>query len=507
MNSIYQQYYTKSSEIVAYMIDKLSIKSNSIVLEPCAGDGVFLDALLNTRKEIKIDAFELDPSVAAKLIEKYKAHNNILIRNEDTLLNNDFISGAGKKYDFIIANPPYGAWQNYEKRKLLKNIYPNLYIKETYSTFLFLSVSLLKENGRLVFITPDTYLNLHMHTFLRRFILKNSLIEEISVFPSSFFPGVNFGYSKLSIITLVKSNNLNTIMNNQIKIIDNYKEPIDLITMANAKTIVIKQEDVYNNFSHAFILSENKHLLDLLKKSNMYIGDIANCVTGIYTGDDKHFIKVKDHSIKNGKKYEIILKTEINEVTIPDLNGFAENIYIPIIKGGNTKYIKNNQWFINWSKDAVLYYKTNQKSRFQNSQFYFKQGIAVPMVSSNCVTASIINNRIFDQSIVGVFPKENIYILYLLAFFNTNICTKLLRLINPSANNSSNYIKKLPIIIPEYSTLTHINSLVETILLLKAKNENTELVENEINSIFEYIFFENKYENIKSKYQEELFAI
>jgi phospholipid N-methyltransferase len=489
------------------MINKLSLVSNSVVLEPCAGNGIFIDALLNTGKKIEIDAFELDPNEATKLIKKYKKYNNISIRNEDTLLNDDFISGASKKYDFIIANPPYGAWQNYEKRKSLKNIYPNLYIKETYSTFLFLALSLLKENGRLVFITPDTYLNLHMHTFLRKFILKNSLVEEIAIFPSSFFLGINFGYSKLSIITLVKSNNPNAIMNNQIKIIDDYKEPIDLIINSNSRTIFLKQEDVYNNFSHAFILSRDKYLLNLLKNSKIYIGDIANCVTGIYTGDDKKFIKVKGHSIKNSRKYKIISEDEINEEAIPDLNGFEKNIYIPIIKGGNTKYIKNNNWYINWSKDAVFYYKTNRKSRFQNSQFYFKQGIAVPMVSSNCVTASIINNRIFDQSIVGIFPKKSIYVFYLLAFFNTNICTKLLRLINPSVNNSSNYIKKLPIIIPEYSALTHINFLMETILSLKKKDENTEFVENEINNIFEYIFYENKYENIKNKYQKELFAI
>jgi hypothetical protein len=129
------------------------------------------------------------------------------------------------------------------------------------------------------------------------------------------------------------------------------------------------------------------------------------------------------------------------------------------------------------------------------------------MVSSNCVTASIINNRIFDQSIVGIFPKENIYILFLLAFFNSNICTKLLRLINPSANNSSNYIKKIPIIIPNQDTLHHINYLMKKILSLKAKNENTEFIETEINNIFEYIFYENKEKNIKYKHQKELFAI
>jgi len=45
MKAIYQPYYTKSEPIVKYMIDMLDVKSGMRVLEPCAGDGVFVDAL------------------------------------------------------------------------------------------------------------------------------------------------------------------------------------------------------------------------------------------------------------------------------------------------------------------------------------------------------------------------------------------------------------------------------------------------------------------------------
>ena len=169
-----------------------------------------------------IDAFELDSNEANNLKKKYDSFNNISIFNNDTLLFNDFINGNfNNKYDNIIANPPYGAWQDYDKRNKLRDIYPNLYIKETYSTFLYLCLNLLKEGGRLVFITPDTYLNLHMHTYLRNYILHNSLIEEIAIFPSTFFPGVNFGYSKLTIITLLKCKNTDSLYKNIIDLFNN----------------------------------------------------------------------------------------------------------------------------------------------------------------------------------------------------------------------------------------------------------------------------------------------
>jgi 16S rRNA A1518/A1519 N6-dimethyltransferase RsmA/KsgA/DIM1 with predicted DNA glycosylase/AP lyase activity len=89
MGNIYQQYYTKSNEILTYMINKLSLKSNSSLLEPCAGDGVFIDAVLEKENKLDIDAFELDPREANKLIEKYNAYHNVSIKNEDALLFTD----------------------------------------------------------------------------------------------------------------------------------------------------------------------------------------------------------------------------------------------------------------------------------------------------------------------------------------------------------------------------------------------------------------------------------
>ena len=508
MEKMYQQYYTKSNEIVSYMLEKLAIRENSIVLEPCAGDGIFIDALIQKGNNIKVEAFELDVNEASKLKIKYRSKVNVSIINEDTLLYNNFLNNNEKnKYDFVIANPPYGAWQDYDKRDALKKIYPNLYIKETYSTFLYLCISLLKEGGRLVFITPDTYLNLHMHTFLRKYILQNTSIEEISIFTSSFFPGVNFGYSKLAIITLVKNENIITNLNNKIKIMTGFKEPTDLISTSNTKITHIKQSDIIQNENHAFIYSDDEYLNELLKFPSIRVGDIADCVTGIYTGDDRRFIKVRDHSAKNSKNYKIISDKELCIDIVPSLNGYDKELFIPIIKGGNTRYLKNDLWYINWSKESVLFYKTNRKSRFQNSQFYFKQGLAVPMVSSNSVTASLINNRIIDQSIVGIFPKKKEHILYLLAFFNTSICTKLLRSINPSANNSANYIKKLPLIIPDYKTIVHINTLVEIILSLKKTDEDFSSIENELDNIFKVIFYENKDKNIRKNVQNELFAV
>ena len=60
-----------------------------------------------------------------------------------------------------------------------------------------------------------------------------------------------------------------------------------------------------------------------------------------------------------------------------------------------------------------------------------------------------MKNRVFDQSIVGIFPKNNDDLYYLLALLNSSIVNEIIHNINPSVNNSANYLKRIPI--PEVS--------------------------------------------------------
>ncbi len=98
---------------------------------------------------------------------------------------------------------------------------------------------------------------------------------------------------------------------------------------------------------------------------------------------------------------------------------------------------------MDWSTHAIVEYRESKKCRFQNSQYYFKKhGIAIPMISSSKLTAALIEGRLFDQSIVGVFPHQSSLTCYLLAFFNSRVAYCLIKAINPTANNSANYIKE-----------------------------------------------------------------
>ncbi|MCD4745162.1 MAG: Eco57I restriction-modification methylase domain-containing protein [Bacteroidales bacterium] len=493
----YQAYYTKSEPIVDYMVNNLSIQPDDKIFEPCGGDGVFIEAILQQNENANIEVFELNSDTVKGLIEQFSHYPNVKIKETDTLIDNDLTlnSNFGKKYDKIIANPPYGAWQDYNKRKGLKKIFPNLYTKETYTLFFFRCIEALKDGGRLVFIIPDTYLNLHMHKYIREYILTKTKIKEILLFPSSFFPGVNFGYANLSIITLEKWNIHNECLNNEFRVISNFQKVNQLFEPESEKlkTHYFKQKDIYCNPDYAFLIADNPQVLNIINSVKTKISDIANCVTGFYSGNDKEYLQVISSNLKNGKNYQVVDKYKINKnySKIPNiLDGISgQDYFIPIVKGGNIKFLKPDNWFMDWSNESVQHYKLDRKARFQNPQYYFKYGIAVPMVSSSQITASLIENKLFDQSIVGIFPKNKNMIYYLLAFFNSLTCNKLIRTINPSANNPANYIKKIPFIAPNDREFKEINQIIQQIITdLKENITYNPKLELELNTIIQDIY-------------------
>lgn len=496
-SKIYQAYYTKSTPIVDHMVESLKLEASDRVFEPCGGDGVFIESILARNEFANIDVCELNIDSYNTLTHKFDSYKNVNVRLCDTLLDSDLIfnSTFGGIYDKIIANPPYGAWQDYDKRDKLKSYFPNLYTKETYTLFLYRCIELLKSNGILSFIIPDTFLNLHMHKEIRKHILTRTRILELCLFPSSFFPGVNFGYANLSIITLQKIDSQETCLDSSFPVINNFKTVEQLISISDAdlKTTVFRQRDVFRNPDHALLISNNSQVAQLINKAEYKVGDIASCVTGFYSGDDKRFLKVISPDLKNGKNYDLVEIPLVNRdycLLQNILDGIdGPNHFIPIVKGGSAKYLKPEGWFMTWSKEAVNHYKKDKKARFQNPQFYFKFGIGVPMISSSSITASLIENKLFDQSIVGIFPKDKDLTFYLLAFFNSPTCNKLIRTINPSANNPANYIKKIPFIIPTSQSLTFVSDLVlEIISQIKEHQKFDEAIENQLHCHFKELY-------------------
>ena len=498
MKDRYCSYYTESEDITSYMVSKLCIAENDLILEPSAGEGTFIDAIISQRIPVRIDALDMNESAVLTMQKKYANMQDVTVRLADTLLDEqlDGMQAAGGHYDKVIGNPPYGAWQDTRKRELLKKKYAGQYVKETYTLFLLRSLSVMKTGGRLSFIIPDTFLFLNMHEGLRKQLLTGSKIEEILIFPSYFFPGISFGYSNLSMITVEKCEKQDA-PDNTIRIIKGFRTPAEFREVLQGryqnhhKVYELKQGKVYASEKCRFLLAEEE-LQTVLDRPESKLGDVADIVTGFYSGDNRRFLRVKRKEVKHAKGYRMIdTKKVYDGVADFGIEGVKE-AYVPYIKGTSaTRYLRTeDEWFLRWDHDTVKHYQEDKKARFQNAQYYFKRGIAIPMVKSRTLNATVMEGRVFDQSVVGVFPKQEKDFYYILALMNSDAINKLIHIINPTANNSSNYVKQLPYQVPpeevrkeiegnvlEILSLNPLNDLKDAEKLKKLHARNNELIE------------------------------
>lgn len=500
MRDTFCSYYTNSKDITSYMVAKLGIVTNDVILEPSAGEGIFVDEILETNSPVSIDALDMNSEAVSILNKKYKNNHSVVVRQTDTLFDKqlDIFSALGGHYSKIIGNPPYGAWQDYEKREVLKKKFAGHYVKETYSLFLLRCVSVLRIHGRLSFIIPDTYLFLNMHSRLREHLLTNTKIDEILVFPSRFFPGVSFGYSKLSIITLERCGK-SEALNNTFKVIQGFQTTSEFALLLGNDHVYPKhlqvfrfmQKDILSNGQSQVILADTR-TATLLANSPKKLGHVADVVTGFYTGDNLRFIKTADKGVKGAKNYETVEQDQVFScISLYGITDVSEG-YVPYIKSASKRrYVRqHDEWFVRWDRDTIDFYHNNKKSRFQNSLFYFKTGIGIPMVKSSSIRAFLMQDRLFDQSIVGIFPKDNAKLYYLLALMNSDIINDLIHTINPTANNSANYIKQLPYIEPAEELLNEITFKVHELVSLEESKEYdaADSLHKEISSIIDEIY-------------------
>jgi len=200
---------TTPPNLVNYMIEKLFAKrlpkSTDRVLDPGCGKGAFIDGIIMWCKRKGIDlpqivGIEIDKELAKVCKKKYKNYNNITIIEGDFLL----LDNLGE-FDFVISNPPYISIEklSLERRKIYRKLFKSATGRfDTYILFLEKSINLLKQNGRLVFVTPEKYLYTLSAKIIRK-ILAQYHIEEIELLNERIFRGL-LAYPTITVVNKTK---------------------------------------------------------------------------------------------------------------------------------------------------------------------------------------------------------------------------------------------------------------------------------------------------------------
>lgn len=189
-------------EIVEFMVGKIiediDFKANPYIkiLDPSCGGGYFLLHIFEKLKSMALDAgignadehilkynifgYDIDEYAAMiTTIELYDRTGYVSqnIKNEDFLLSN---SG---EFDIVIGNPPYMGHKvlTGEYRKKLYDLYKEVFSDKADMSYCFIkkSIDVLKDGGRLTFITSRYMLEALNGEGIRRYIINSGKINSV----------------------------------------------------------------------------------------------------------------------------------------------------------------------------------------------------------------------------------------------------------------------------------------------------------------------------------------
>ena len=192
-------YYTPlklAEKMVDFFKDDVSIRT---ILEPSCGDGVFIDALMETlflKEKSTVTAIEIEKSEVEKLNKKISNVSNVTVLNEDFF---EFYhkNKETKKYDLILGNPPYIRYQYLEEKQreemadiLTAHGMKSNKLINTWVGFMVACVHMLNMNGKIAFVIPAEILQVAYAEDLRLFLSNELSKITLITFEELVFPGI-----------------------------------------------------------------------------------------------------------------------------------------------------------------------------------------------------------------------------------------------------------------------------------------------------------------------------
>jgi hypothetical protein len=451
------------------------IKKDQKVLDPCVGPGIFITKLLETGiNSNQIYAFDIQ-----KKFQNDMEKLSINFTNRDTLLS--LYPDSYNEFDFILGNPPYlnkaSSYVRKNKSKL-RNIYGKINAHETYSMFIVNSIWRLKEGGKLGFITSDTFLTLSTHKKLRKFILRNCIINEILLAPKNLFSKQNVSTSPV-IIILTKytgQNNKELRENNMIKVIPriNSEDEYPIPKVEHE----IKQLK-YNSLPfNIFFIDVEDQVIRLFEEAPR-LKDYLQGFIGMHTHDNKKYIA----AIKGSKLAEVFNKRNIS---ISELNSrfkiiskedLKSDIWKPYLKqGGAEQYYRPIIEALDWNEKSRINYDIPKDVPFE------EEGIVISGVSSRLTARYMPKGCYWDSNkAIGFIIKDQLLsIPFMLGLLNSSFYNYLAKgIINNTNSIQITGIHALPFILPDNETKNLVENLVNEIIRRKTKNLNYNYEENQ----------------------------
>ncbi|PNS00606.1 hypothetical protein X928_04990 [Petrotoga miotherma DSM 10691] len=484
---------------------------------------------LTAHKENSLTANEEGQNEYLKKFEKIGS----LMRREDVLslretasrqiketgINDDRLKKAldilSLKYDIVLTNPPYldSSDYDFELKRYINEDYSE-FKKNLYACFIKKSCELVKMDGFVGMITPQTFMFIGSYEKTRRFILDNFQIERLvhfglgGVFDNALVDTAMFvlrraedslkrpeggsrkaslkrpeGGSRKDALTAGSKNSLTASEEGSLG------EYINL-TSFNGKdskkralfsiwkdSLTASEEKKRENYLSKYVFRVDKNVFTKVPRfpfiywvdsdvvrtfENEPLEKFADARQGIATGDNNRFLRyfweVRREDIKDGKKW------------------------VPYAKGGPYNKWYGNLWWVIAFDEENYNLLSKMGNYLPNRKYYFKKGITYTMTTSKGATFRYLpSGFLFDCKGSSLFFSKDEDIFRFLGLLNSSLFSYLESFIAGSVDLEVGDLKKLPVpqgLFEDSSETQALEALAR--LNVAIKKQNTEIYPNEL---------------------------
>ena len=401
-------------------------------------------------------------TVIHNLVDEWgKANSFSLLKSSEAKTFLDIIS---QKYDVVVANPPYTDSADFGKelKAFVEANYkkPYKFNSNLYACFIKRCCELAGMDGKVGMIHPHTFMFIKTFEDVRKFMIEETHInvmvdyglDRVNLFGPGILLDATFYTLDMNRQEQAEGIYFNITANQQEK----YKkgslaEAYDdyLNNRPNNRVYTLPQSKLKGIKSYPFIYWISDEFRE--KFGGMTIeSKLANC-QGLITSNNNRFLRywweVKDIGTR----------------------------WYKYAKGGPFNKWYGNDWLlVDWENNGSRIKNFcdengKQKSRPQNEQFYFTEGITYCSTGSKGASYRLLSDdHLFDSGGSSIFCRNVVDTYYVLGLLNSRLSSYIVDCLNPTVNTQVGDIGRIPIEIAEGDNYTKIISLSKDNVTIKA---------------------------------------
>ncbi|MDC4794073.1 BREX-1 system adenine-specific DNA-methyltransferase PglX [Acinetobacter baumannii] len=366
-----------------------------------------------------------------------------------------------KQYDAVIANPPYmgGKGMNTALKDFAKKTFPDSK-SDLFAMFIERGFDWCKDSGFNSMVTMQSWMFLSSYEAMREKILQDRTIQTMAHLGARAFPEIS-GEVVQTTAFVMQGKHLDGFKPVFFRLVDTEQDQKETELKVGLNRFDSTIQDDFKKIPGspvAYWVSEK--VLEIFESSPS-MGSVADARQGLATADNNRFLRLWQEVDIQKIGFGMESRHQAQS---------SHKKWFPYNKGGEfRKWYGNQEYVVNWENDGLdirenVDEKGKQRSRPQNTDYYFK-----PSVSCGALTSSINAFRYIPKGFIpdvntrSIFFDENLNIS-ILNYLQSNTIAYLIQMLNPTLAFNAEQYHSLPYV------KVNVSELAESCVFL-AKND------------------------------------